>query len=65
MNLFFIHNSENSINDKKNCFYSEIYDNFDVIYSCLLSAFKLFVLPFCFDCVAHYLYCLTRAFVYY
>ena len=24
---FFIHNSENSINDKENCFYSEIYDN--------------------------------------
>ena len=24
---FFIHNSENAINDKENCFYSEIYDN--------------------------------------
>ena len=24
---FFIHNSENSINDKENCFYFEIYDN--------------------------------------
>ena len=24
---FFIHNSENSINDTENCFYSEIYDN--------------------------------------
>ena len=24
---FFIHNSENSIDDKENCFYSEIYDN--------------------------------------
>ena len=24
---FFIHNSENSINDKENSFYSEIYDN--------------------------------------
>ena len=24
---FFIHNSENSVNDKGNCFYSEIYDN--------------------------------------
>ena len=24
---FFVHNSENSINDKENCFYSEIYDN--------------------------------------
>ena len=24
---FFIHSSENSINDKENCFYSEIYDN--------------------------------------
>ena len=26
LNLF-IHNSENAINDKKNCFYSEIHDN--------------------------------------
>ena len=24
---FFIHNSENAINDKENCFYSKIYDN--------------------------------------
>ena len=24
---FFIHNSENAINDKENCFYSELYDN--------------------------------------
>ena len=24
---FFIHNSENAINDKENCFHSEIYDN--------------------------------------
>ena len=24
---FFIHNSENAINDEENCFYSEIYDN--------------------------------------
>ena len=24
---FFIHNSANSINDKENCFYFEIYDN--------------------------------------
>ena len=24
---FFIHNSENAINDKENCFYFEIYDN--------------------------------------
>ena len=24
---FFIHKSENAINDKENCFYSEIYDN--------------------------------------
>ena len=37
----------------------------DVIYSCLLFAFKPFVLHFSFDCVTNYLYCLTRAFVYY
>ena len=60
---FFIHNFENAINDKENCFYSEIYDK--LMYSCLSFAFKLFVLPFSFDCVAHYLYCLTHAFVYY
>ena len=24
---FFVHNSENAINDKEHCFYSEIYDN--------------------------------------
>ena len=27
LDSFFIHNSENAINDKENCFYSEIYDN--------------------------------------
>ena len=44
---FFIHNSENSINDKENCFYSEIYNNLTlstvVYYSPLNFLFCLFL----------------------
>ena len=44
---FFIHNSENSINDKENCFHYEIYDNLTqstvVYYSPLNFLFCLFL----------------------
>ena len=60
----FIHNSKNAINDTENCFILK----FMIIWRYLLLvlfAFKLFVLPFSFDCVAHYLYCLARDFAHY
>ena len=61
---FFIHNSENAINDNENCFHSEIYDNLP---SSTVSYYSLLNHLLClfFHCVAHYLYCLTCAFVCY